>query len=589
MQHPVIVLKLGGSVLRGEHDLTHAVHEIYRWTRQGYRVVAVVSAFEGTTDALLSRANAIAPDGPDEARSLLLATGEFSVAALLTLALARAGLDTAIFNPYQLDLRTRGSGIDADPASINHAALREGLERASVVITPGFVGVGSHGELTLLGRGGSDLTALFIAATLRARCRLIKDVDGLYERDPALPGPAPRRFRTLDWDRALQLNGGIVQHKGVRLAKAHALTFEVGAFQRDDVSIVTQGQTSFYEHTDASHRAPAAPLRVALLGLGTVGTGVALHLLEHPQRFSITGALVQNATQPRDLPDSPPLPITTDPQQALRNAEVVVELIGGVTTARSLVEKALRSGAHVVTANKALLAESGPSLVRLANDHGGSLRSSAAVGGSVPMLETIARCAPHIESIEGVVNGTTNFILELIARGTDQDEALREAQRLGYAEKDPTRDIDGTDALDKIVLLARLAFPDAPEPKVVTHLGLNPRIIQTLRASLSDGATVRLVAWARRTRTGVEVGVEPRIVSRTHPLAHLPGATNRLVVRTSTGQSHVASGKGAGRWPTAESVLADLLDLDRTRRNLATTSGPASPDQPSSAEVPLDR
>lgn len=247
MRDPVIVLKFGGSVLRDESDLTLGVREIVRWRQRGHRVVAVVSAFEGTTDALLARARAVSPDADADATAMLLATGELTTASLLTLALTQASVPSWVLGPHAIGLRTRGLAADAEPASINTAAIRDALHDRGVVVVPGFVGVGERGNFTLLGRGGSDLTALFIAAELGAACRLIKDVDGLYDRDPALPGPPAARYAALPWAGALALDGGIVQHKAVRLARDRGLAFEVGAFGRDDVTTVGPVEAAWHE------------------------------------------------------------------------------------------------------------------------------------------------------------------------------------------------------------------------------------------------------------------------------------------------------------------------------------------------------
>jgi homoserine dehydrogenase len=235
------VLKFGGSVLRDESDLATAVAEIDRWLDDG-PVIAVVSAFDGTTDRLLSQARTYVPNAESDAAAtaLLLATGELTTAALLTLALHRAGHSATVLNPAAIDLRTDGRGTDANPISINTQAIRHALTRFPVIVIPGFIGVDDHRQFTLLGRGGSDLTALFLAHELAAtRCRLIKDVDGLYNRDPAIASEAPaRRYETISWDGALRLDGRIIQHKAVRLARERGLCFEVGAFGRDDATRV---------------------------------------------------------------------------------------------------------------------------------------------------------------------------------------------------------------------------------------------------------------------------------------------------------------------------------------------------------------
>jgi homoserine dehydrogenase len=268
MGHPLTVLKFGGSVLRDESDLDLGVNEIERWigaARNGTsgRVIAVVSAFEGTTDRLLADARRLSGGGSGSggrsldqadpaALAMLLATGEFTTASMLGLALARRGVAAKVLGPAAVSLRTEGGGSDAKPTAIDAAALHKALDAAPVAVVPGFIALDPHGHLSLLGRGGSDLTALFLAAELNAeRCRLIKDVDGVYDRDPnahANAGQA-RRYRSLHWDEALTLDGGIVQHKAVRLAKSRGLAFEVGSWGREDFTTVCGEASVLFEQS----------------------------------------------------------------------------------------------------------------------------------------------------------------------------------------------------------------------------------------------------------------------------------------------------------------------------------------------------
>jgi len=238
MSDQTIVLKFGGSVLRSRESLAPVAAKIERFTAQGLRVIAVVSALEGTTDDLLAQARLMQDEPEESALALFLATGEFTSAALLSLTLASRGVRAPVQGPHAIGLRTKGSGADTNPASVDAWTLTRALDASRVIVVPGFVGVGPAREYTLLGRGGSDLSALFIAAQLGARCRLVKDVAGLYERDPATPGPRPRRFRTLGWGDALGLDGRIVQHKAVRFAQRERQAFEVSTLGRDDASHV---------------------------------------------------------------------------------------------------------------------------------------------------------------------------------------------------------------------------------------------------------------------------------------------------------------------------------------------------------------
>ncbi|MBM3962642.1 MAG: homoserine dehydrogenase, partial [Planctomycetes bacterium] len=222
-----LVLKFGGSVLRDDDAVARAVHEVYRHVRAGFAVVAVVSALHGETDGLVARARALDAEPDPQALACLLATGERASAAWLALAARRAGLACEVAAVERIGLRVRGDALDAEPVGLDVEALRALLRRSQVVVVPGFAGIDDAGRTALLGRGGSDLTALFLAQRLGARCRLVKDVDGLYERDPALPGPPARSFAAVRHDDALALDGRIVQHKAVRFAQRHGLSFEI--------------------------------------------------------------------------------------------------------------------------------------------------------------------------------------------------------------------------------------------------------------------------------------------------------------------------------------------------------------------------
>src|SRR5262245_11770355 len=252
-----IVLKFGSSVIPTPAAIPGAVEEIGRWRSRGYRVVAVVSALAGTTDALIARAKSLSTAPEPFALAALLATGEAEAVALLTLALNAAGIAANALDPGALDLCTTGPALDAAPLSVNvHCAFRA-LEDRPVLIVPGFIGRDAIGRATCLGRGGSDLSALFIARALNAECHLLKDVDGLYDRDPAAD-TAARRYVAARWDDVLDLDEGIVQHKAVRFARDHGLAFTVAAIGRDYGTLVGPGPTRFDEALAASEQECAA-------------------------------------------------------------------------------------------------------------------------------------------------------------------------------------------------------------------------------------------------------------------------------------------------------------------------------------------
>ncbi len=558
----IIVLKFGSSVLRNENDLPTAVHEIYRWWRNGFQVVTVVSAFGNTTDELTQRALAVC-DQPDDALvAALLATGEATSSVLLGLALNRSGIPATVLDAEQAGLSTDGPVFDANLTSVNTGCILNHLKNG-IVVLPGFVGKSRTGSTTLLGRGGSDLTALFLAQRLGGTCRLIKDVDGLYTSDPnSESGPSAARFSRVSYATAVRVGGAVVQRKAIEFAERQRLRFSVS-------SIGSCRVTEVGPHADsvALSEPPIRPLRVALLGCGTVGGGVYQRLAALPELFSVLAVGTRNVEQA--VLDGVPVKVLTPHLEALieEPVDVVVELLGGIEPARTLISNALRLGRNVITANKALLAGDLTRLQILGSNNA-TLRYSAAVGGAVPALETINRVrrTSSLHSISGVLNGTTNFILDELAKGRDLSEAICIAQKNGYAERDPKLDLDGTDAAQKLVLLARAAFDiDLPlrsiEKQGIENLGLNK-----IR---NNGRVTRLVAECRRTSQSFTARVCPVELPLDHPLACTTGVENRLLIQSQTGKTWEVSGRGAGRWPTTEAVLSDLFDLRRDLINAA--------------------
>ncbi len=249
-RYPITVLKFGSSVLSSESDLTHAVEEIRRWIDAGHHVVAVVSAIGKTTDTLLGRAKSFGAAINDHSVAALLATGEATSAALLSLALDRAGIACTVLDETRLGLRTHGAVLNSEPVEINAAEVHRAFERVPVVVAPGFVGRLPDGSLSLLGRGGSDLTAVFIAQKIEANhCRLIKDVDGIFEFDPASSAVRPRRFKTLTWTEAIQVGGGIVQPKAIDYAAQHLFPVEVAALNSEFPTLICNRPATFHEGT----------------------------------------------------------------------------------------------------------------------------------------------------------------------------------------------------------------------------------------------------------------------------------------------------------------------------------------------------
>jgi homoserine dehydrogenase len=556
---PIVVLKLGGSVLTGEDALATAVHEVYRHIRQGHRVLAVVSAMSGATDALLQRGRAL--DGEDAPHGLapLLATGEAQATALLVLALERAGIPARAMEPHSVGLRADGPPMDATPYTIDADAFRRAFEFAPALVLPGFVARDAEGSRVLLGRGGSDLTALFSATALGAeRCVLVKDVDGMYDRDPHTPGPAPRRFSHVGWQTALSLSGVILQEKAARFALDHRRPFEVMALGRNAGTSVGD-----YDDRFALEPAPTRPLRIGLLGLGTVGGGVLRRLTGCPTRFECIGAVVRDPRRPRDI--APPL--VADVQALLAGRpHVIIEALGDVEPARTWVRQALEAGVHVISANKSLLAAHGPELTAVALANGVVLADSPAVGGAVPCMELTRAAAAHgVTHLEGVLNGTSTFVLDRVAEGDDLDHALSLARDAGLAEADATLDLDGTDAAQKLTLLARAAWGDNVTLEWTRSGGLTNLDEAWVRTEASRGRRVRLVARAQLNRRGARLALGLESLDPDDGMGRTRKAQCALRILRTDGALVSTIGRGAGRWPTAEAVMADVLLLERQR------------------------
>ena len=352
---------------------------------------------------------------------------------------------------------------------------------------------------------------------------------------------------------AARIGGAVVQRKALDFAERHRLRFVVSSAGSDRA-------TEVGPHADsvAIAEPEAQPLQVVLLGCGTVGGGVYQRLAMLPEVFAVVGVGTRNVEQAIAAGVPAKLINTRLDSLIAEPADVVIELLGGEEPVRTLVLQALRLGRNVVTANKALLANNLATLQSLAASNGVTLRYSAAVGGVLPALETIkrARNLGPLQSISGVLNGTTNFILDQLGNGVDFSDAVLAAQKHGYAESNPQLDLDGTDVAQKLILLARAAFDvDLPFHSIKKQ-GIE-------KLAPNNGSVTRLVAECRRDSQGLTATVSPVELPFDHPLAQVNGVENRLLIQSQTGRTWNVSGRGAGRWPTTEAVLADLFDLYR--------------------------
>ena len=344
-----------------------------------------------------------------------------------------------------------------------------------------------------------------------------------------------------------------------------------------------------------------APLRVALLGCGTVGTEV-VRLLERHSRdlaarvgapLELAGVAVRRPQRARDLPVDPAL--FTDDAAGLvarDDVDLVIEVVGGIEPARSWLLSALTSGKSVVTANKSLLAEDGASLHDAAAAAGTDLYYEASVAGAIPLLRPLRESlvGDRVHRVIGIVNGTTNFILDRMdTSGAGFAEALEEATALGYAEADPTADIDGFDAAAKAAILAGLAFHTRVSAADVHREGISGVTAADMASAREMGCTVKLLAIAERsaTETGVSVRVHPAMIPRSHPLAGVREAYNAVFVEAEAAGSLMFYGRGAGGAPTASAVLGDLVAAARNR--LSGRRGPTESAYANLRVLPMGR
>lgn len=557
MTGDIIVLKFGSSVLRGQEQLPTAVHEIYRWYRAGWRVVAIVSAIGSTTETLLSAARALSRDPEPNATAELLATGERHSAALLGIALDRSGIKSRVVDPWEIGLTTAGTALDSEPVAIDRAGVEKLLSESPVIVVPGFFGYAATGRLQLLGRGGSDLSAVYLANAIGAnRCRLVKDVDGVYERDPALAASTPsRRYVSMDYAEALERGGQLIQPKAVRFLERHSASAEVAAIAMPYESSIGRFECSLAEPRKTS------PLCVLLLGLGTVGLGVYQRLMAMPEHFRVVGALVRDRA--KHLADGIPRELLHDSQDELINlrADAVIDALPGMQPSQSLVRYYLAHGVPVVSANKALVAEAGPELGTLATHNAASIRYSAAVGGSAPMIEALRNAAQRgeVRSFAGVLNGTCNYVLDRCVEGMLLNEAVRAAQERGFAEADASEDLSGRDAARKLRILSRAAF--GQDLAGIEIQALNTSTLLRSQAALRDNETLRLIARAWKLGNKVFGQIQLEAIPLDDAFAQTREEWNRLLITCTGDESIAVSGRGAGRWPTTEAVMADLFEV----------------------------
>jgi homoserine dehydrogenase len=552
----VVVLKFGSSVLRNAAEAPAVASEIYGHVRAGRKVVAVVSALSGHTDRLLADARALGLDHENELLPAYVVLGEEKAAALVAIACDRVGLDAVGLSVRELGIVVEGPAQHARPVSLKGERLQQALAEHEVVVVPGFGGVRSNGRVALLGRGGSDLTAVVLAAELGLdRVRLVKDVDGLYDRDPACETGTPLRYRRASWETARQLGGALVQHDAIDLGMHHGVEIEVAALGRAEGTVVGE------RGAPPGPVQPHAPLRVALAGCGVVGGGLLNRLLPD-KRYEVVGVLVRNPAKKRDV--SAPADLFTNDVEGLlaKKPDLLLEALSEGEAGHALIRRALEAGCDVVSANKQAVARDPAGLQALAAANGCRVAWSASVGGGAPMIETLraARAAGPVAGFEAVLNGTVNFMLQRLGEGAAFADALADARVAGFAEEDPSSDLEGHDAAAKVKLLSFEAFGRAPADL--------PRDELSADTPLGD-KPVRQIGACHDRDGHLDASVRLDGDLKDALFQSLNGERNALKVYGQDGRVWTCKGRGAGRWATTESVLADVADVVRARRAAA--------------------
>ncbi|MGE9940807.1 homoserine dehydrogenase [Bariatricus sp. SGI.161] len=315
-------------------------------------------------------------------------------------------------------------------------------------------------------------------------------------------------------------------------------------------------------------------IKIGLLGLGTVGSGV-YKIIERQKeemvkktgaRLEIAGILVHNLNKVRDGVDT--FLLTDRWEDIINNDEIsiVIEVMGGIEPAKTMILEALNSGKNVVTANKDLVAEYGRELLDAAENNGVDFLFEAAVAGGIPIIRPLKQClaANEMDEVIGIVNGTTNYILtKMFEEGMDFDEALAKATELGYAEADPTADIEGLDAGRKVAIMASIAFHSRVTFSDVYTEGITKISARDINYAKEFGNVIKLLGVAHNTEDGIEVSVHPMMIPQEHPLASVRDSFNAVFVHGDAVDDVMFYGRGAGEFPTASAIMGDVIDVVR--------------------------
>jgi len=311
-------------------------------------------------------------------------------------------------------------------------------------------------------------------------------------------------------------------------------------------------------------------INIAVLGYGVVGSGVVEVVKKNEMSISKKAGekiAVKRILDIRDFPDSPDAELITKNPDEIFNDDsisIIVETIGGIGAAYEFTKRAFQKGKHVVTSNKELVATYGPELLKLAKDSGVNYLFEASVGGGIPIIRPLSEClaANEISSIIGILNGTTNYILtQMKKEGRDFASALKSAQQNGYAEADPTADIEGHDTCRKIAILSSIAYNEFVDYKNIHTEGITKITKEDMQYAEVMGSVIKLIAVSRKVNDKIFARVSPVIISKSHPLANVEDVFNAILVSGNAIGDVMFYGRGAGKLPTASAVVADIIDI----------------------------
>ena len=549
MPVPVIVLNFGHSVLRSLDDYTQAASEIYRHYRKGQNVVAVTSAQGDQTDMLMAEARQIGPEGSAKNLPELIQLGERRSAALLALALERIGAPAFVRQARDLGLKARNATL----VDLDVEQLEDDLKNHDIVVMPGHVAIGEKDRTVLLTEGGSDMTAIYVAKRLGIKATLLKDVEGVFDKDPKSSGATPQRYDRISYADARAKAEPLISPKALDFAEEHGIEFDIGKPGIPSYTTISAdtGSLSPIPHPKK--------LRIAMLGCGIVGGGVYRRIKANSDRFERVKIMVRNTAKYIDQGYKPD-ELTTDIADLIAaKPDIFIDVSGPVEPCLSYCKMMLENGVDVVSANKQAIATGGQSLIDFAKEKGAQLMFSSAAGGGMPVLEMCIRERGRITRVEALLNGTTNYMLDEISAGKSYADALKEAQDKGFAESDPSGDVNGSDAAAKIRLVALLGFGET-----ITLEDIPRDTIENFSPNSPPKGAMKRISTCWKDMNGFSTKLELKDLSLNNFLAQADCEEAHAIFHFDDGDQYRIRGKGAGRWPTTESIMADLFDISAT-------------------------